>query len=83
MVLSEVYYPAWRAYVDGRPAPVLVADGLLRAVEVPAGEHEVEFRYESWALWAGIAVSAAAYAVEAPHSRSQNAFSDPRDRWAA
>jgi hypothetical protein len=63
LMLSEVYYPAWKAYVDGQEVSEYVADGLLRAVAVPAGEHTVEFRYESWALWVGIAISLVAYAV--------------------
>ncbi len=57
LVLSEVYHPAWKAYVDGQPAPVYVTDQLLRSVPVPEGEHEVELRYESWTLRAGIAIS--------------------------
>ena len=57
VVLSEVYYPAWKADVDGQPVPVYVTDQLLRSVAVPAGEHEVELRYESWTLRAGIAIS--------------------------
>lgn len=61
LVLSEVYYPQWKAYVDGQPAPVYTADQLLRSVPVPAGNHEVELRYESWSLSAGIAVSLVAY----------------------
>ena len=61
LVLSEAYYPAWKAYVDGEPAPLYVADHALRAVPVPAGEHSVELRYESWTLRAGLAVSLAAY----------------------
>src|SRR5262249_28132221 len=47
LMLSEVYYPAWRAYVDGQPAPTYVADGALRAIPVPAGSHRVEQRFES------------------------------------
>lgn len=57
LVLSEVYYPAWKAYVDGEPVPLRRANHLFRAVPVPAGEHEVELRYESWTLRAGIAIS--------------------------
>lgn len=57
LVLSEPYYPAWKAYVDGERVPLYVADHVLRAVPVPAGEHTVELRYESWSLRAGIAVS--------------------------
>ena len=57
LVLSEAYYPAWKAYVDGRPVPLYAADHVLRAVPVPAGEHTVELRYESWSLRVGILVS--------------------------
>jgi hypothetical protein len=57
VVLSEVYYPAWRAYVDGQPTPVLAADGALRAVALPPGEHVVELRFESVALAVGLALS--------------------------
>jgi uncharacterized membrane protein YfhO len=60
-VLSEAYYPAWKAYVDGRPVPLYVADHVLRAVPVPAGEHTVELRYESWSLRVGMAVSLISY----------------------
>jgi hypothetical protein len=63
LVLSEVYYPAWKAYVDGEPVPLLRADHLLRAVPIPAGEHLVELRYESSALKAGAAISLIAYAA--------------------
>ena len=61
LVLSEVYYPSWKAYVDGQPTSIHVADQLLRAVAIPAGEHTVELRYESWTLRAGITISLVAY----------------------
>ncbi len=63
LVLSEVYYPAWKAYVDGEPARLYVADHALRAVPVPAGEHTVELRYESVSLRIGIATSILSYGL--------------------
>jgi len=45
-VFSEIMYPGWRALVDGKPAPILTANHVFRAVEVPAGSHEVRFSYE-------------------------------------
>jgi hypothetical protein len=57
LVLSEVYYPGWNAYVDGEKVEIRRADHLLRAIPVPAGEHTVELRYEPWTLRAGTALS--------------------------
>jgi len=57
LVLSEAYDPGWRAWIDGQPAAVLSANLVLRAVPVPAGDHQVELRYRpaSWTL--GLALS--------------------------
>lgn len=63
LVASEVYYPAWTASVDGRAAPLLVANHTFRAVPVPAGEHVVEMRFESATLHAGLAISGTTYAL--------------------
>jgi len=46
LVIRNVFDPGWRATVDGRPAPVLVADGFLQAVPVPAGRHTVVLGYD-------------------------------------
>jgi len=47
LFVSEIWYPAWKAFVDDRPAKVLRADYSFRAVEVPAGTHRVEMRFQS------------------------------------
>jgi hypothetical protein len=59
MVLSEVYYPKWKATVDGEPAEVLQADHILRAIALPAGQHEVVFRYDMTLLERGLVISVA------------------------
>jgi hypothetical protein len=45
LVLTDTWYPGWRATVDGRETPIHEAYGALRGVVVPAGAHTVEFRY--------------------------------------
>ena len=46
-VFSEVYYAhGWNAYVDGQAVPHLRVNYLLRGLELPAGEHKIEFRFE-------------------------------------
>jgi hypothetical protein len=57
LVLSEVFYPAWKAYVDGEERPILRADGTLRAVALSEGPHVVEFRYRSTQLAMGGLIS--------------------------
>ena len=45
-VFSEIYYqPGWQATIDGKPAEHLRADWTLRAMRIPAGEHEVVFEF--------------------------------------
>jgi hypothetical protein len=61
--LADLWYPDWKAYVDGGRTPVLRADYLLRAVAVPAGRHRVEFRYESAAVRNGLVLSLASLLV--------------------
>jgi len=45
--LADCYYPAWKAYVDGQREEILLANGAFRPVPVPAGNHKIEFKYES------------------------------------
>jgi uncharacterized membrane protein YfhO len=57
LVLGEVHYPGWRSYVDGDPVPTLRANLALRAVPVPAGQHQVEMVYRPWTVPVGIVIS--------------------------
>lgn len=65
LLVSEAYFPGWRARVDGRSTPVLRADGALMAVSVPAGEHVVVLDYLPAALLWGAAISVLALAIVA------------------
>jgi uncharacterized membrane protein YfhO len=46
-VFSEIYFAnGWNAYVDGVKAPYLRANYILRAMNIPAGKHTVDFKFE-------------------------------------
>jgi Bacterial membrane protein YfhO len=46
-VLSEVYYPrGWNAFIDGQKADYVKTNYVLRGMYVPAGDHQIEFRFE-------------------------------------
>lgn len=61
--VADAWYPDWKATVDGRPAEVLRADYLLRAVAVPAGRHVIEMRFASAAVGRGLWLSIASVAA--------------------
>ena len=53
-VFSEVHYEkGWNAYVDGALVPHVRANFLLRAMKVPAGKHEVVFKFEPTVIATG------------------------------
>lgn len=63
LVLADTHLDGWSATLDGSPVPILHADFAFRAVRVPAGEHEVAFRYVAPGLRAGIVASLVGLAV--------------------
>jgi hypothetical protein len=54
LVLSEIAYPGWGVRLDGERAKMHTAEGLLRAVWLPPGEHEVAFIFQPTSLYLGL-----------------------------
>ncbi|HEY9721803.1 MAG TPA: hypothetical protein V6D47_07300 [Oscillatoriaceae cyanobacterium] len=63
IVLSDIYYPGWKASVDGQPAQILPADVAFRAVFLTPGTHRVEFRYASRTVALGFGITMLALLV--------------------
>jgi uncharacterized membrane protein YfhO len=63
-VFSEIYYPAgWKSFIDGRETPYFRADYVLRAIIVPAGNHEIKFTFEPASYFTGNKISYASSAI--------------------
>ncbi len=63
LVLADTYYPGWSATVDSAPAVIQQANLMFRAVQVPAGAHEVRFEYHFRWMWPAILVSIASLLI--------------------
>jgi hypothetical protein len=63
LVVSDLFYPGWRARIDGRSVPIYRANHALRAIGVPGGRHEVTFTYEPLSIRLGGAISVVALMI--------------------
>lgn len=58
LVLTDSYYPGWKATLDNQATNIYPANLIQRGVVIPQGEHVVEFRYEPDSLKYGLRISA-------------------------
>lgn len=63
-IFSEIYYPhGWTATIDNQAVPIIRANYILRALEVPAGRHKIEFRFDPKSLHITEAIAKTALAL--------------------
>jgi hypothetical protein len=53
VVLSDMYYPGWKAFVDGKAVPIQQVNLAMRAVAVPSGTHEIRYVFRPASVYAG------------------------------
>jgi hypothetical protein len=57
VVMSELFYPGWRATIDGKPAAIIEAYGSLRSLVVEKGDHAIEFVFRPISVYGGLALT--------------------------
>jgi hypothetical protein len=57
IVVSDTYFPGWRAYVDGAPATIYSVNSAMRGILAPAGVHSVTMRYRPMRVYEGAALT--------------------------
>jgi uncharacterized membrane protein YfhO len=57
LIVSEQYYPGWKAYVDGESTQIYAVDGILRGIFLEPGVHIVEFKYRPFSFLLGAVLS--------------------------
>ncbi len=63
VVVSEAYYPDWKATVNGTPATILRANYAFRALALAAGRHQIVMHYDDSLIKQGASISASALGV--------------------
>lgn len=63
LVLSDTYYPGWKAFVDGKPSKIYKADYTLRAVYLEPGKHIVKFTYDPFSFKIGSIITLATIGI--------------------
>lgn len=63
VILTDAWFPGWRATVDGKPARIYQVYGGVRGVMVDAGSHVIQMNYRPWSIILGGALTALAGAL--------------------
>jgi hypothetical protein len=58
VILADVHYPGWKLTVDGKPAPIIRANFLMRGAALDAGKHHLVYTYEPASFYVGLWISA-------------------------
>ena len=57
LVISEIYYPGWKAIVDGQEVATHQTNYVLRGIELPAGSHHIKLVYDPASFKVGLLIS--------------------------
>jgi uncharacterized membrane protein YfhO len=65
VIVTDSFFPGWRATVDGKSTPIYEVDGGVRGIVVEKGAHEIDMKYRPWTVFGGGAMTLLAAAIVA------------------
>ena len=57
LIFADVWFPGWKALVDGKPAEIWKAYGIIRGIVLDRGPHEVKMIYQPWSVFIGVGLA--------------------------
>ena len=57
LIISHIWYPDWKATVDGQPVILWKANGVLSGIYLDPGSHRIILNYQPWLTYTGLAIS--------------------------
>ena len=63
IILADVFYPGWKAYVDDQPSDILRVNRVMRGVALSKGKHRIVFRYDPHSFRWGAFLSAFSWTI--------------------
>lgn len=57
LVITNTFYPGWNAYIDGKQTVIHNVDSIFQSIIVPAGDHDIEIKFESRLFATGIYIA--------------------------
>lgn len=58
IIISNIYYPGWNAYIDKKQIPVKKVNYIFQTIDIPEGEHLLELKYQPASFYKGLYLSA-------------------------
>ena len=75
LIVSDSYYPGWRAQLDGNSTPIWKVNTVIRGIVVPAGHHQVVMRYRPLSVYGGLVLTILGFAIAIVLQRRKEADS--------
>lgn len=57
VIMTQAWYPGWKAYIDGKRIDIKLVNNVVQGIEVPQGNHQIEFRFTSPSMILGGIIS--------------------------